>query len=403
MCVLASNQRSEKMIFRTSEELFKANTKDGVRTFVNQGGTSSGKTYTILNVLLYRAIETPKTIVTVCGQDLPNLKVGAFRDCKNIVAGSEWMSKFFTINESGHYLQGRNGSIIEFNSYDDEQDAKNGKRDYLFVNEANGVDYRIYWQLAIRTKKQVYIDYNPSARFWAHDEVIGREGTKLIISDHRNNPFLSQEEHDRIEGISDPELWAVYARGRTGKISGLILTNYDIVDKMPPREEWRVWCHGLDWGFTNDPTALVFFCLAHGELYVDELLYATGLTNADIAKEMGKIGITRSDMVVADSAEMKSIEELRRMGFWVIPSVKGKDSVINGIDILKRYRMHITRRSRNLLAELGKYSWERNREGQHTNKPQDGNDHAIDALRYAASMKLKFRSSGVSKAHNIAV
>lgn len=391
------------MIFRTSEELFKANTKDGVRTFVNQGGTSSGKTYTILNVLLYRAIETPKTIVTVCGQDLPNLKVGAFRDCKNIVAGSEWMSKFFTINESGHYLQGRNGSIIEFNSYDDEQDAKNGKRDYLFVNEANGVDYRIYWQLAIRTRKQVYIDYNPSARFWAHDEVLGREGVALIISDHRNNPFLSQEEHDRIEGISDPELWAVYARGRTGKISGLILTNYDIVDKMPPREEWRVWCHGLDWGFTNDPTALVLFCLAHGELYVDELLYTTGLTNADIAKEMGKIGITRSDMVVADSAEMKSIEELRRMGFWVVPSVKGKDSVINGIDILKRYRMHITRRSRNLLAELGKYSWERNREGQHTNKPQDGNDHAIDALRYAASMKLKFRSSGVSKAHNIAV
>lgn len=391
------------MIFRTNEELYLANTRNGVRTFVNQGGTSSGKTYTILNVLLVRAIETPNTIVTICGQDLPNLKVGAFRDCKAIIGGSEWLSKFFTINESGHYVQGRNGSILEFMSYDNEQDAKNGKRDYLFVNEANGVPYEVYWQLQIRTRKQVYIDYNPTARFWAHDKVLGREGVSLVISDHRNNPFLTQEEHDRIEGISDPELWAVYARGRTGKISGLILTNYDIVDKLPPSEEWRVWCHGLDFGFVNDPTALVFFCLAHGELWVDERIYSTAMTNQDIGARMGELGMTRRDLVVADSAEMKSIEELRRMGYNIIPATKGKDSIVNGIDILKRYRIHITRTSRNILNEIGRYMWDTDRDGNHTNRPIDKYNHAIDALRYATSNKLGIRRATNSRAHNIAV
>lgn len=391
------------MIFKAIRELFRANTAEGVRTFVNQGGTASGKTYTILQVLLYHAIRENGIIVTVCGQDLPNLKVGAFRDCKNIIRGSAWLAKFYTVYEGGHYVQGANGSVIEFNSYDDEQDARNGKRDYLFINEANGVAYEIYWQLAIRTRRQVFIDYNPSARFWAHDRVIGREGTKLIISDHRLNVFLSQGEHDRIEGIGDRELWRVYARGLTGKIEGLVLTNYDIVDNLPPRERWRVHGWGLDWGFTNDPTALVFFCVVSGELFVDELLYRTGMVNPDIAKEMGKIGITRNDMVVADSAEQKSIKELCNLGYWVVPCSKGKDSIINGIDILKRYRIHVTRRSRNLLNELGSYSWEKTRDGRWSNKPQDGNDHAIDALRYAVAAKLGERPRVQSRGHNIRV
>lgn len=389
------------MIFKAIRELFQANTEEGVRTFVNQGGTSSAKTYTILQVLLYHAIRENGIIVTVCGQDLPNLKVGAFRDAKTIIHASPWLSQFFTVYEGNHYLQGANGSIIEFNSYDDAQDAKNGKRDYLFVNEANGVAYDIYWQLAIRTRKQVFIDYNPSARFWAHDNVIGTSGTKLIISDHRQNVFLTEDEHERIEGIQDRELWRVYARGLTGKISGLVLTNYDIVDRLPDRSEWRTFGWGLDWGFTNDPTAIVFFCVSHGDLYVDELLYRTGMVNPDIAKEMRNLGITRNDMVVADSAEQKSIAELRNMGFWVVPCEKGKDSIVNGIDILKRYRMHVTRRSQNLLYELGQYSWDKDRDGRLSNKPKDGNDHAIDALRYAVSAKLGERPKVMTRGHNI--
>lgn len=391
------------MIFNVSEELYRANSDTAVRTFVNQGGTSSGKTYVILQVLLAKAIREGGIIVTVCGQDLPNLKVGAFRDVKTIIAASPWLTEFFKVYEGGHYIQGKNGSIIEFNSYDDEQDAKNGKRDYLFVNEANGVRYGIYWQLAIRTRKQIFIDYNPTARFWAHDEVLGREGVRLIVSDHRQNPFLTEAEHQRIEGIADPELWKVYARGMTGKVSGLVLPNFDICDKLPPSDEWKVWAYGLDWGFTNDPTALVFFCLAHGDLWVDELIYSTGMTNGDIAKEMGKIGISPRELIVADSAEEKSIAEIRRMGYYVIPSVKGKDSVIHGLDILRRYRIHITRRSRNVVNEFQRYVWEETKDGRQTNRPVDAYNHAIDALRYAATMKLKARGVGQSRGHNIRV
>ena len=125
---------------------------------------------------------------------MPNLKVGAMRDTETIFSDSEWLQGFFTWNRSDYTIKGQNGSLIEFKSYDGEQDAKNGKRDYLFINEANGITYGIYWQLAIRTRRQIFIDYNPSARFWVHEQVMGREGVKLIISDHRSNMFLTDEE-----------------------------------------------------------------------------------------------------------------------------------------------------------------------------------------------------------------
>lgn len=387
------------MIGRVIEQLFTQNLRDDTRTFVNQGGTSSGKTMTILFVLLYHAIKERGAVITIVGQDLPNLKVGAFRDCKTILANSPWLTKFFKVSESGHSITGQNGSILEFNSYDDAQDAKNGKRDYLFVNEANGVSYEIYWQLQIRTRKQVFIDYNPSERFWVHNEVIGREGVRLIISDHRGNPFLTEEEHQRIENISDPDLWEVYARGKTGKLKGLVLTNWDIVDTMPDRSEWKADLYGLDWGYVNDPTALVHICLVRGELYADGLIYRTGMTNADIAKEMRNIGLSRSDLVVADSAEMKSIAEVNANGFRLIPCTKGSSSVIQGIDVLKRYKIHVTRRSAGLRDELLAYKWERDRDGNLTNKPVDAFNHAIDAMRYAVAHRFGMTGGNHTRAH----
>lgn len=387
------------MPFKVIKELYKANTDGDYRTFVNQGGTSSGKTYTIMQVLFVYAMTEPNAVITICGQDLPNLKVGALRDAKTIINGSEWMREYFNVNESGSFITGRNNSILEFKSYDNEQDAKNGKRDYLFVNEANGIPYEIYWQLQIRTRKRVYIDYNPSARFWAHDEVINTEGTKLIISDHRGNPFLSEEEHERIEGIADEELWKVYARGMTGKITGLVLTRWDVVDDLPPRDEWRGDWYGMDFGFTNDPTALEHVVLAHGELFVDEVIYETGLTNPEIAQKAKAAGLTRGDMIVADSAEPKSIRELTNTGLWVTPSEKGKDSIAVGLDILRRYVIHFTRRSQGIIGNAKAYQWKRDRDGKRTNDPQDGNDHGIDAIRYVALLKLNTRrQTGGSRA-----
>jgi phage terminase large subunit len=373
-------------------ELYDANLNATERVVVNQGGTSSGKTYAIMQVLFFLAMQQPNIVVTVCGQDVPNLKKGAYRDATNIRNNSDVLTLVFPyVNEGERIFKCINGSIIEFSSFKDAQDAKSGKRDYLFVNEANGIPYEVYWQLAIRTRRRIFIDYNPTARFWVHDEVIGRDGVRLIISDHRKNHFLTSEEHARIEGIEDAELWKVYARGLTGKIEGLVLTNWDICDAMPQREEWKMSAYGLDFGFTNDPSALEHVVLAHGELWIDEVIYSTGLTNPDIAQRAKGDGLTDNDQIIADCAEPKSIRELQAAGLWVIASPKGQDSIVSGIDILKRYRLHVTRRSIGILSNLRSYQWGKDKDGNMTNKPEDRNNHGIDAIRYVSLAKLSNR------------
>lgn len=372
--------------------LYDANLNATERVVVNQGGTSSGKTYSIMQVLFMLGMMKPRQVITVVGQDVPNLKKGAYRDAKTILEASPILRQWWPdINEGERIIRCVNGSLIEFSSFKDAQDAKSGKRHYLFVNEANGISYEVYWQLAIRTRIRIFIDYNPTARFWVHDEVIGRKGVKLIISDHRRNFFLTQEEHDRIEGIEDKELWKVYARGLTGMITGLVLTNWDICDELPPEDEWKMTALGLDFGFTNDPSALEQVVLAHGDLWIDEKLYSTGMTNPDIASRARSEGVSREHQIIADCAEPKSIRELQAEGLWVTASPKGADSIVSGLDILKRYRIHVTRRSRGLIANMRSYQWGKDKDGNMTNKPEDRNNHGIDAIRYVALAKLPQR------------
>ena len=370
--------------------LFSANMESRKRIKVNQGGTSSGKTYSIMQVLFLKAMQTCGMIITVVGQDIPNLKKGAYRDAKTIWNASPTLQQWFPkINEGERIFKCINGSIIEFNSYQDAQDAKSGKRHILFVNEANGIPWEVYWQLAIRTSMEVYIDYNPSARFWVHEQLIGRSDVQLILSDHRKNYYLTQQQHDMIENIEDDELWKVYARGATGMITGLVFNQFNIVDELPPREAWKMHVYCLDFGFTNDPTALIHLVLAHGELWTDELMYDTGLTNPVIAERAKKAGLTRQDIIIADSAEPKSIAELRSMGLTVEACVKGADSVLNGIDILQRYRWNVTRRSTGTRRELLNYKWKVTKDGITTNQPVDCFNHAIDATRYGALARLR--------------
>ena len=360
------------------------------RTKVNQGGTSSGKTYSIMQVLFVKAMERYGRVITVVGQDVPNLKKGAFRDAKNIRNASATLQAWFPkVNEGERIFNCINGSIIEFSSFKDEQDAKSGKRDILFANEANGIPFEIFWQLYIRTKEEVFIDYNPSARFWVHEKMLNRNDVQLIISDHRQNRFLTKEQHAMIEGIEDEELWKVYARGATGSITGLVFPHYNVVDELPPREEWKMHVYCLDFGFTNDPTALIHLVLAHGELWLDELIYNTGMTNPMIAERAKALGLTRADTIIADSAEPKSIRELNNLGLNVEACVKGADSVINGIDIMKRYVLNVTRRSGGTRKELQNYKWRMTKDGVTTNEPVDCFNHAIDAARYGALARLK--------------
>lgn len=370
--------------------LYRVNRDSRKRTKVNQGGTSSGKTYSIMQLLFVRAMEQYNRVITVVGQDIPNLKKGAFRDAKTIRNKSEVLQAWFPkINEGERIIYCINGSVIEFTSYKDAQDAKSGKRNILFVNEANGVPFEIFWQLYIRTSDEVFIDYNPSARFWVHEKMLGRNDVQLIISDHRQNRFLTREQHKMIEDIEDGELWKVYARGATGAITGLVIPHYNVVDALPPREEWRMNVFCLDYGFTNDPTALEHLILAHGELWVDEKIYSVGLTNPMIAERAKGQGLSRADTIIADSAEPKSNAELRNMGLSVEACVKGADSIINGIDILRRYTINVTRQSTGIRQELLNYKWKVTKDGVTTNEPVDCFNHGIDAIRYGALARLK--------------
>lgn len=376
------------MIFNTSV-IFEANYNASEKIVVDQGGTSSGKTYSIIQVLFVLAMSEPRCVITVAGQDIPNLKRGAYRDAKNILSTSKELMSMVKVNETDRTLYFSNGSLIEFTSYDSEQDAKSGKRDYLFINEANGIPYNVYFQLFIRTSKRTFIDYNPTARFWVHDQLIGKEGVKLIISDHRHNPFISQEMHDEIEGIKDPELHKIYARGMTGRIEGLIYNNWSLCDQMPVESKKHF--IGVDFGFTNDPTAIIEVALSNGELWLDEIEYSPGLTNDRIADAIKSHNALLQ--VVCDSAEPKSIQELRNLRVKAEATVKGKDSVNFGIGVMKGYKINVTRRSTNIHRELERYKWKVDKNGNTLNEPIDQFNHALDAVRYVCQSKLYTKSS----------
>lgn len=392
-----------KTLFQTTD-VFAANVAaiDKYKVIVNQGGTYSTKTYSILQVLFKTAFQCKRfkhKIITVVGQDIPNLKVGALRDAQNIVGSSDLLKAAIkSYNKSDRFYEFHNGFIIEFKSYDDWQDAKSGKRDYLFINEVNGVPMKVYEQLALRTEFNVFLDYNPDAEFWVHQQVIGKDGVVQIISDHRHNTFLSEDQHNRIESIDDPELWKVYARGMTGKLEGVIFRY--AVKELPKDSNGVITAKkigtGLDFGFTNDPTACIDVWEAGGELYLDELFYERGLTNVpvqgvshpNINDKLIESGISKYDDIVADSAEQKSIRELEQMGWFIKPAIKGPDSVKQGIDIMKRYKLNVTPSSSNLKKEFNSYKWKQDKGGILMNVPVDFMNHGIDAVRYVCLNKL---------------
>lgn len=374
--------------------LYQKNYESKADIVVNQGGTSSGKTYAILQVLFSKAI-SDQCIITVVGQDIPNLKVGAIRDALDIINGDQAiLQQLVFYNQSNRVFTFKNSSIVEFKSYDNEQDSKSGKRDYLFVNEANGISYNVYEQLSLRTRKQVFIDYNPDSSFWVHEKVIPLKQTELIISDHRHNPFLSDKVREKIEALKnkDEELWRVYARGITGRIEGLVFRNWNVTKE--DYSDKKLIGYGMDFGFSNDPSTLIEVRMEDDELYVTELLYEANLTNNDISNRLEILGVSKGSLIVADSSEPKSIEELRRHG-WTIDGVKkGKDSIMFGINLLKGYKMNIDPGSSNLITELEQYRWRVDKTGKTLNSPEDKYNHALDALRYIIMHKFSKKGYG---------
>ena len=362
---------------------------------INQGGTSAGKTYSILQVLILKGSEQPNQVITVVGQDVPNLKVGAIRTFEMVLNDSPFLASFINPkpNKTDKTWTFNNGSIIEFKSFDDEQDAKGGRRDYLFMNEANGISYAIYDQLQVRTSKQVFIDYNPTAPFWAHTELIGNENVQLFISNYTHNPFLGKEIIKKIEAWKhkDPEKWRVYGKGATGKTEGVIFKNVNWVSTMPT--DLKTVSFGMDFGFTNDPTTLVKCGVSDGELYAERWIYEHGMTTKDINDTLKELGITKNDRIFADSADPKTIKELKLLGWQIKGAKKGRDSIRHGIDSIKKYEALNIVNCKHWKNEQISYIWGIDKKTDRpTNKPIDGFNHLWDALRYGIQGLKKRRA-----------
>lgn len=369
--------------------VFEWNYRTTKQIVINQGGTSSGKTYSLLVVLLCKAAEQSNQIITIVGQDIPNLKSGAIRDFENILNNPFFRSMIRAVNLTDRTYYLHNGSLVEFKSFDNEQDAKSGKRDYLFLNEANGIPYSIYEQLQIRTSKQVFIDYNPTFAFWVHDKLIGSsDNVELFISNYTHNPFLKDSIRDKIKALKgkDPNKWRVYGLGLTGSVENTIFPAVNWIPNMPTTGIKRI-CYGMDYGYSTDPTTIVKLALCQGQLYGELLLYETGLTNPDISNELDRLGVSKGlrtgTIIMADSAEPKSIKELRNLSWRVRPCKKGADSIRNGINSVKSYGSLNLVYSELWKQEQQKYVWTTDRrDGIVKNKPVDKWNHIWDAFRY---------------------
>jgi phage terminase large subunit len=371
------------VLFPKTTQLVAINLEAKEKTIVHQGGSSSGKTWSIIQSLFLLAIQDAGSVITVVGQDIPNLRKGSYRDAQNLIGATPGLKPYIADhNKSERIFTFKNGSVIEFNSYSDSQDAKNGKRDYLFVNEANGITYNIFAELYMRTSKKTYIDFNPTAEFWAHEK-LKKAGVLWVKSTFKHNPFIDPSIKEKILGYkeTDPYRWQVYGLGEVGKIEGLVFDNFEETAEWPEEYKWRK--YGLDFGFTNDPTCLIEMRLAHGELFIKQHIYEAGLTNQDIVEKMATLEINVDSTIVADSAEPKSIEEIRRLGFpRIVPAVKGQDSIEFGISKLKEYKINIYK-SPDVIAEFSSYTWKKDKtSSKHTRIPIDKFNHAIDPARY---------------------
>jgi phage terminase large subunit len=292
-----------------------------------------------------------------------------------------------------------NGNLVEFISLDQPTKVRGRKRDLLFVNEANELFWEDWQQLIFRTTGKIIIDYNPSDEFhWIYDKVKTREDADFYITTYKDNPFLEPEIVAEIERLkyTDENYWKVYGLGQVGAAKSLIFT-INLTDAIP--DNARLLSYGMDFGYTNDPTTLVGVYLHDTNLFIDELLYRTNMTNQDIAKELDRLGIGRRDEIYADSSEPKSIEEIYRMGWNIKPATKGQGSVNIGIDMLKRYAINVTKRSTNSIKEFRNYKWKEDKNGNVLNEPVDLFNHSIDACRYATYAKLSKPNYGKYAVH----
>jgi phage terminase large subunit len=352
------------------------------RIKIIQGGTSAGKTFGILPILISKAAKRPLMEISVVAESIPHLRRGALKDFLSMMkSGFRYVDKRF--NKSLLRYDFDNGSYIEFFSADDSSKLRGARRDILYINECNNIEFEAYNELAIRTKREIYLDFNPANEFWVHTELKNEPDTDFVVLTYKDNEALDKGivreiEKNRLKGLTSSywaNWWNVYGLGEMGSLQGVVFSNWKQIDTIPT--EARLLGYGVDFGYTADPTSIIEVYTYNGQRILNEICYQTGLVNTEIAKKLQK-----NIIAYADSAEPKSIEEIRRTGQLIKGVTKGLDSVNFGIQIMQSQEYLVTSQSTNLIKELRSYCWDKDRSGKQINKPIANFNHAIDAVRY---------------------
>ena len=352
------------------------------RIKIIQGGTSAGKTFGILPILISKAAKRPLMEISVVAESIPHLRRGALKDFLSMMkSGFRYVDKRF--NKSLLRYDFDNGSYIEFFSADDSSKLRGARRDILYINECNNINFESYNELAIRTKREIYLDFNPANEFWVHTELKNEPDTDFVVLTYKDNEALDKGivreiEKNRLKGLTSSywaNWWNVYGLGEMGSLQGVVFSNWKQIDTIPT--EARLLGYGVDFGYTADPTSIVEVYNYNGQRILNEICYQTGLVNTEIAKKLQK-----NIIAYADSAEPKSVEEIRRTGQLIKGVTKGIDSVNFGIQIMQSQEYLVTSQSTNLIKELRSYCWDKDRSGKQINKPIANFNHAIDAVRY---------------------
>jgi len=366
-------------MFRQTKALLKiTNLKKRIRAVA--GGTAAGKTIAILLYLINYAQTHEKEVISVVSESFPHLKRGAIRDFISIMTKHRYFeSKRW--NRTDYVYTFETGSILEFFSADQPGKVRGPRRDALFINEANNISFDIFNQLEVRTKNFIFMDWNPVSEFWFYEEVLPkRQDVEFITLTYKDNDALPDEIVKAIEARkSNRNWWRVYGEGQLGEIEAKIYRDWLFIDNIP--HEARLERYGLDFGYANDETAIVAVYYYNGGYILDEVIYQKGLSNKNIADII--LSQKNKALVVADSSDPKSIDELKSYGVLVVPSDKGKDSVNFGIQVVQDKRISVTKKSTNLIKEYRNYLWETDKDGKIINVPIGYFNHLMDAVRYA--------------------
>jgi len=366
------------------------------RTKIIRGGTSAGKTICILLILIDYAIEHTGKEISIVAESVPALRRGALKDFLSIMKGMQ-RYKEHQFNRSILKYEFSNGSYIEFFSTDQPDKLRGARRTDLFINECNNVNFEAYNQLAVRTSGSIWLDYNPSVLFWADKELIGQPNTDFLTLTYKDNEVLPKSIVDEIEKAKQKakdstywsNWWKVYGLGELGNLEGVCIPDWKSINTVP--NDARLLNYGMDFGYSVDPTSIVALYKYNESYIFDEVAYNKGLLNSDISNLLKQINANNT--IYADSAEPKSIAELRTYGHQIYPVTKGRDSIVYGINLINQNIIYVTQRGKNLIRELQGYIWSTDKAGNVLQKPQ-GADHAIDAARYSLMMQLDNPNKG---------